>query len=119
VLIVEDDDDLRRLFRLALTLAHFNVSEARGGLEALRQLDIDPPDLVVLDLVMPHVDGFTVRRELELHPHTRHIPVVVVTAIPAQDVYLAANCWLTKPVSPDELVAAVKGVLGAESAAGA
>jgi len=109
VLLVEDDGDLRRLFRTALTLENFSVSEARDGFEAIQQLDVDPPDLVVLDLMMPGLDGFAVRRELEASAHTRNIPIVIVTSLHREDVaHLNVQCILTKPVMPPELVAAVR-----------
>jgi DNA-binding response OmpR family regulator len=112
VLLVEDHDDLRRLFATALTLAGFTVRQATDGLEALRAIDVDPPDIVVLDLILPVVDGFAVRREMEEHAHTRGIPVVVVTAIPQHDLQsFNAACTLTKPVMPADLVAAVRRCL--------
>jgi CheY-like chemotaxis protein len=112
VLLVEDHDAVRRLFDAALTSAGFNVRQASDGLEALRALDSDPPDVVVLDLIMPLIDGFAVLRELGTHPHTRHIPIVVVTAIPAADLPgLRIACTLTKPVMPATLVTAVKRCL--------
>jgi DNA-binding response OmpR family regulator len=112
VLLVEDDGDLRRLFRTALSLAMFTVHEARDGFEAIRRLDVDPPDIVVLDLMMPGLDGFAVRRELEANAHTRNIPVVIVTSLPADEVaHLNVECVLTKPVMPQDLVAAVRRCL--------
>ena len=119
VLVVEDDDDLRRLYRSWLTLADFSVREARGGFEALRLMDHDPPDIVVLDLMMPGVDGYAVRLELEAHAHTRSIPIVVVTAAPPADPgVLNVRCVLVKPVLAIDLVAAVKRCLASGSAAG-
>jgi len=57
ILVVEDDDDVRRFYRSALTMAGFRVVEAHDGLPALRRLDDSPPDLVVLDLGLPTVSG--------------------------------------------------------------
>ncbi len=117
VLLVEDDDDLRQLFRVALSLAQFEVFEASGGLEALRQLDAQPPDVVVLDLMMPGLDGYAVRQELEAHAHLRSIPVVVVTGNPPASLdRLRAHCVLTKPVSTAQLVATVERCLANGSA---
>jgi CheY-like chemotaxis protein len=115
VLIIEDDDELRRFYRHALSMAGFDVREARGGFEALRRLDSDPPDIVVLDLLMPGVDGFTVRQELASHAHTRSIPLVVVTGIAENLEHLDATCLLRKPVAPDDLVIAVKKCLASGS----
>jgi CheY-like chemotaxis protein len=111
VLIVEDDDELRRFYRHALSMAGYDVREARGGFEALRRLDSDRPDIIVLDLLMPGVDGFTVRQELAAHAHTRSIPLVVVTGLVENLDRLEATCLLRKPVSPDDLVTVVRKCL--------
>ena len=107
ILIVEDDDDLRRLYRQDVALAGFEVEEARSGFEALRMLDTRSPDLVVLDLALPGVDGFAVRHELAAHAHTRHIPIVVVTASDADPATLDVPCILKKPVTTERLVQAI------------
>lgn len=107
VLIVEDDDELRRLYRQALALAGYEVREARGGFEALRHLDNRPPDVVVLDLMMPGVDGFTVRNELAAQAHTRDIPIVVITGSTEDLQWLDVRCVLRKPAPPDQVVEAV------------
>lgn len=113
VLVVEDDDDLRRLYRHALSMGGFEVQEARGGFEALRRLASIPPDIVVLDLMMPGVDGFTVRQELAAQAHTRTIPLVVVTGSAENLDHLEVTCLLRKPVAPDELVKVVRKCLAA------
>ena len=111
VLIVEDDNNLRGMFSRALALDGFRVREARGGFEALRVLDNDPPDIVILDLAMPGVDGFTVRNELAAHAQTRHIPIVVVTGLTEGLQSLDVACILRKPVTPDEVVTTVRKCL--------
>jgi CheY-like chemotaxis protein len=107
VLIVEDDEELRRLYRHALALAGYEVKEARGGFEALRHLDSDSPDIVVLDLMMPGVDGFTVRNELAGQAHTRNIPIVVITGSTDDLQWLDVKCVLRKPVPAEKVVEAV------------
>ncbi len=111
VLIVEDDAELRRMYGQALVMAGFVVREARGGFEALQKVDSDPPEIVVLDLTLPGLDGFTVQAELAAHAHTRSIPIVVVTGTTANLDDLDVACLLRKPVTPDGLVAAVKKCL--------
>jgi len=110
ILVVEDDEDLRRLFRTALTLAGYNVHEAGDGLEALQKIDRSPPDLVVLDVMLPQISGLVVKQEIAAHMVTRDIPVVIVTgsniAIDA-----GAACVLRKPVSPEQLLTTVKNCL--------
>src|SRR5688572_2247427 len=103
VLIVEDDEGLRRVYRHALSLEGFDVAEARGGFEALRHLDQEKrPDIIVLDLGLPGVDGFAVREELAGPAHLRDIPIVVVTGATENLERLNVDCVLKKPATPDE-----------------
>ena len=111
ILIVEDDEDLRSLFRVALTLAGYDVQEAGDGLEALRQIDHSPPDLVVLDLTLPFVGGAVVQQEIASHVFTRDIPVVIVTGSGKDLSSLAVACVLRKPILPEELVRTVANCL--------
>lgn len=111
ILVVEDDDELRRVFKHALAMAGFDVQEARGGFEALRRLDSSPPDVVVLDLMLPGVDGLTVRHELAAHARTRSIPIIVVTGSTLDTSELGVNCVLRKPINPDQVVEAVQRCL--------
>ena len=111
VLIVEDDEPLRRMYRQALSIAGYDVKEARGGFEALRDIDSHRPDVIVLDLIMPGVDGYTVVNELTAQAHTRHIPVVVVTGAPGDLQWMDVSCVLRKPASEDQIVEAVRRCL--------
>ena len=108
VLLVEDDDGLRGLYRQALGLPGYDVKEARGGFEALRFLETHSPDVVVLDLMLPGLDGFTVLAELAAQERTRHIPVVVVTGSTEDLQALGVSRVLRKPVFCDELLEAVR-----------
>ncbi|MGH9370809.1 MAG: response regulator [Vicinamibacterales bacterium] len=109
ILVVEDDADLRRLYRLTLSLAGYSVVEASDTLEALRRIDLQPPDLVVLDLFLPTMSGVVVQQEIAAHAHTRNIPIVVVTA---SDMEIPeVPCVLRKPVAPDRLVEVVRECL--------
>lgn len=113
ILLVEDDEPLRRMMSIALTFANFETREARSGMEALAILDRWRPDLVVLDLVLPGIDGLAVRQELSGHPGTRSLPVVVITGslLPLDGV--DAACVLRKPFTMDELLAAIQRCLRA------
>jgi two-component system response regulator MprA len=111
ILIVEDDEELRRMFRTSLLLEGFDVEEAADGLEALARIDYEPPDLVVLDLLLPTLDGVAVRQEIAAHAITRQIPVVVVTGSTINIDALNVDCVLHKPVTADALVAAVRRCL--------
>ena len=111
ILIVEDDIAARRMFRTALSLAGYRVIEAGDGLDALRVLDTQLPDLVVLDIGLPLISGVVVRQELAAHAHTRNIPVVIVTGSTGPHEELHVACLLRKPVAPDELVATVRSCI--------
>ena len=115
VLVVEDDDDLRSLFRTALAIDGFDVQEARNGLDALHRIDQDPPDVVILDINLPLVSGIAVREQIAAHSATRHIPVVVVTGSAENFDALNVPCIIRKPVSPTELVQAVRKCLASGS----
>jgi two-component system, OmpR family, response regulator len=71
VLVVEDDPDLRRLYRLTLAIDGFVVHESGDGIEALRAVEQSRPDLVILDLDLPKLNGFSVQQEIAAHPLTK------------------------------------------------
>jgi DNA-binding response OmpR family regulator len=108
ILIVEDDEPLRRMVRHALTLAQYDVQEAGDGLAALRLLDTDPPDAVILDLGLPIISGHAVRAEIAAHAHTRDIPVIVITGGAGDHDGLGVACVLRKPVELDQLIRTVR-----------
>jgi two-component system chemotaxis response regulator CheY len=111
VLVVEDDFALRRMYRTALALAGFDVIEADDGLSALHVLEQRKADIVVLDLMLPRLDGLTVQQEIAAQAQTRDIPIVIVTGstLPLDDVNVP--CILRKPVTPDDLITAVRRCL--------
>ena len=118
VLLVEDDDGLRMFYRTVLVMGGFDVEDVSGGLAALRYLETTRPDVVVLDLIMPGINGFDVRSELRVQAHLRDVPIVVATAIPRQDLQgFDASCILTKPVMPSDLLTAVRRSLQTEDSA--
>ena len=115
VLIVEDDADTRRMFRTWLTFEGFDVFEATNGLEALRVIDRDRPDAVVLDLGLPLMSGHVVRQEIAAQAHTRHIPVVIVTGRSGPHDYRDVACVLQKPIEPHKLIDAVRRCIASGS----
>jgi CheY-like chemotaxis protein len=111
LLVVEDDPDLRRMYRRALAFAGFDVAEAGNGLEALRRIDAALPDLIVLDLMLPVLGGHAVAQEVAAQAHLRHIPIVIVTGSSEQLTYLNSACVLRKPITPEALTDAVRRCL--------
>ena len=116
VLIVDDETDVVDLVRYKLHGAGFGVLTANDGLEALRQAREHRPDLIVLDLMLPHMNGEEVCRQLKAEPDTAGIPVLMLTAKgqPAERIAgleIGADDYMTKPFSPRELVLRVEAVL--------
>ena len=116
VLIVEDEPAVRRLLAYNLEAAGFEVAEARDGEEALHQIEELPPDLVILDWMLPGLSGIELCRRLRRRPATAGLPVVMLTArVEERDrlrgLDTGADDYVTKPFSPAELVARVRAVL--------
>lgn len=116
ILIVEDETDILNLLEYHLSAGGYEVHTATTGLEALRQARQLQPDLVLLDLMLPGVDGFEVCRELKHDPRTSEVAVIMLTARGEEvdrvvGLELGADDYVTKPFSPRELVLRVKAVL--------
>jgi DNA-binding response OmpR family regulator len=109
ILLVEDNDDLRGMFRTALVVAGFHVQEAADGYDALRLLDEETPALVVLDLRLPLVDGREVLEEMR--QQQKRVPVVIVTASDDELTGFDMKCVMRKPVTPEKLIATVMNCL--------
>jgi DNA-binding response OmpR family regulator len=115
ILIVEDDSDMADLLRLTLTRAGHETSVAVTGAEALRQARRSPPDLVLLDLILPEVNGFNVCETLRREPATASVPIVVITALPGELPRLAglemgATAYFNKPFDLNDLLARVNNL---------
>jgi DNA-binding response OmpR family regulator len=113
VLIVEDDPELRTLYRTALSLAGYSVVAVGDGIDALRRIDADPPDIVVLDMGLPRLGGRDVREEVSAHVETSEIPIVVVTGDARGLNTSDFACVLQKPIDLDTLVRTVERCLRA------
>ena len=116
LLIVEDDEDLRRMLRTTLLFAGYEVREASDGLQALQFLDLETPDAVILDLGLPLVPGQLVRDEIVAHADTRRIPLVIVTGQPGDHGGPGVDCVLQKPVTPERLLQVVAACIASGSA---
>ena len=117
VLYVEDEPEMIDLVRLILSRKGYNVIGAHGGQEGLSMIQQYNPDLVLLDLMMPDMDGWDVYQHIKSGENTRHIPVIVLTA-KAQSIdkvlglkIARVDDYISKPFSPSDLVASVQRVL--------
>jgi CheY-like chemotaxis protein len=111
ILVAEDDDALRRMYRSELEVGGFEVHEARNGLDALYRIDSDPPDAVLLDIEMPLVSGIVVRQDIAARASTRNIPVIIVTGSAEDFNWLDVTCVLRKPIPAGTLVEVVSKCL--------
>ena len=118
ILCIEDEPEMIDLIRLILGRRGFDVRGAGGGTEGLKLVRETHPDLVLLDLMMPDMDGWEVYQQMKADEATRHIPVIVVTA-KAQNIdkvlglHIAkVDDYIAKPFSPQELLNSVEKVIG-------
>jgi DNA-binding response OmpR family regulator len=117
LLIVDDDRNSREGYRLYLSGAGFRVHAVGSGADALDFVRESTPDLVVLDLGLPDVDGWEVARRLKSDAHTRAIPIIAFSGRSMQHEQVSAlragcDVYLTKPCAPDRLLGAVRKLLG-------
>src|SRR5205814_1887713 len=120
ILAVDDERHIVRLVEVNLQRAGYEVVTAYDGREALEKVKSENPDLVVLDVMMPYMDGFEVLKNLKADPITAEIPVIMLTA-KAQDADVfrgwqsGVDCYLTKPFNPMELLTFVKRIFDSTS----
>ena len=121
ILCIEDEPEMIDLMRLILGRRGFSVKGAAGGIEGLRMIRAERPDLVLLDLMMPDMDGWEVYQQMKAEENTKNIPVIVVTA-KAQSIdkvlglHIAkVDDYLAKPFSPQDLLSSVERVLKSKS----
>jgi DNA-binding response OmpR family regulator len=122
ILCIEDEPEMIDLIRLILGRRGFDVIGATGGKEGLEKIRREPPDLVLLDLMMPDMDGWEVYQQMKADDSSKGIPVIVVTA-KAQSIdkvlglHIAkVDDYIAKPFSPQDLLNSVDKVLGGENA---
>jgi two-component system alkaline phosphatase synthesis response regulator PhoP/two-component system response regulator VicR len=115
ILVVDDERHIVRLVQVNLEKVGYQVLTAYDGVEALEQVAKENPDMIILDVMMPRMDGFEVLKKLQADPKTRDIPVIMLTA-KAQDADIfrgwssGVSSYLTKPFNPRELLTFVQRI---------
>ena len=115
ILVVDDDPDIIEAITTVLdSMDEYDVSIARDGLECIEAVKEDPPDLIILDLLMPRMDGFAVVRELRGKPHYGKLPIMILTSVREDASYrryeletglsMDVQDYIEKPVPPTELL---------------
>ena len=116
VLVVEDDRDIAELVERYLQKAGFSIELLSSGRDALKAIADRTPDLLILDLMLPHVDGLEICRAVRSEPRTAAIPIIMLTARADESerivgLEIGADDYVAKPFSPNELVARVRALL--------
>ena len=122
ILLIDDDPDLVKAVTMILESKKYQVAAAYGGLEGLRKVKTENPDLIVLDVMMPDKDGYSVCKELKADPDLSKIPVLLLTAVVSHiptthftqqmGLETEADDYLDKPVEPEVLVRRIETLLG-------
>jgi two-component system, OmpR family, alkaline phosphatase synthesis response regulator PhoP len=123
ILAVDDEKNIVKLVQMNLERHGFQVITAYDGKEALQKIASEHPDLVILDVMMPYMDGFEVLQTMRRNASTREIPVIMLTAKSQdQDVFRGwqsgVDLYLTKPFNPTELVSFVKRIFKTDGSPG-
>jgi two-component system cell cycle response regulator DivK len=116
ILVVEDQADNRQILRDLLSSAGYEMSEAENGVEALAVVAKERPDLILMDIQLPIMDGYEATRRIKADPKTKAIPVIVVTSYAlsgdeAKAREAGCDAYVTKPYSPRALLAKIKEFL--------
>ena len=117
ILVVDDQEDNRRILRDLLTNSGFEVIEAVTGEEGVTLAEARAPDLILMDIQLPVVDGYEATRRIKANPDTAHIPIIAVTSYALagdEEKTRAAGCsgYVAKPFSPRQLLGIVRGFIG-------
>jgi two-component system phosphate regulon response regulator PhoB len=114
--VVEDEEDILELIKYNLSREGYQVTTSTSGEDAIKAVESKPPDLILLDLMLPGADGFEVCRRIHNNPASQNIPIVMLTAKGEEadivtGLELGADDYITKPFSPKVLVARIRAVL--------
>jgi two-component system cell cycle response regulator DivK len=113
ILVVEDQEDNRQILRDLLTSAGFDMIEAENGADAITAAEANRPDLILMDIQLPILDGYEATRRIKANPDLKSIPIIVVTSYALsgdEDKARLAGCddYVAKPFSPRDLLAKIK-----------
>jgi len=116
ILLVDDEPNLRELLRHMLELGGFEVVEAEDGLDALEKMKTILPDVMILDVMMPHMDGVTVCKKLRAMPKFAKLPIIMLSGktqhkAVQEGLAAGANQYLCKPITVNELINSVRTFL--------
>jgi len=116
ILVVEDEEDNRQILRDLLATSGYEMVEAEDGEQALAAVDLHRPDLILMDIQLPIMDGYEATRRIRANPANKRIPIIAVTSYALsgnESMALAAGCdaYVPKPYSPRELLAKIREFL--------
>jgi two-component system cell cycle response regulator DivK len=116
ILVVEDEEDNRQILRDLLATSGYEMVEAKDGEQALAAVDQHRPDLILMDIQLPIMDGYEATRRIRANPANKRIPIIAVTSYALsgnERIALAAGCdaYVPKPYSPRELLAKIREFL--------
>ena len=116
IMVIDDDANIRAVLKYRFEKERYTVHLARNGLEAVKEVDGQQPDLIILDMLMPEMDGVAFLEQLRGNPLTGSIPVIVLTTLRRgpqwqRTQHLGVEDWVVKPFSPRRLVERVREVL--------
>ena len=117
ILVIEDTEDNRQIMRDLLTAADYTVLEAHDGLAGVAAAEMHVPDLILMDIQLPEIDGYEATRRIKAQPALANIPILAVTSYALsgdEEKAKAAGCdgYVTKPFSPRDLLARIRSFIG-------
>ena len=117
ILLIDDEEDLRKMLKFRLEALNYDVSEAKDGQEGLNKARSTNPDLIILDLMLPKMDGFKVCRMLKFDEKHKRIPIIMFTARAQKEDHelsnqMCADAHITKPFESEVLLRKIKELLG-------
>ncbi len=118
ILVVDDEPSIARLVKMSLSVEGYDVKTATSGFEAMEEIEQEKPDLMVLDIMMPGMNGYEVCMEIKKKPHTKGIKIVFLTARgnpgdAQQGFAIGGDDYIIKPFDPEELLEKIKDLIGA------